>query len=108
MTSATRRPPLGTVAVPPEVSHVLATRLRRETQGEVLFDEGSRGRYATDASIYQIMPAGVFVPRNEADIATAISLARDLRDDFFAGIDVGEGVGHHNTRDPGRLSAARC
>ena len=31
-------------------------------QGEVLFDAASRGRYATDASIYQIMPVGVFVP----------------------------------------------
>jgi FAD/FMN-containing dehydrogenase/Fe-S oxidoreductase len=77
--SVTRRAPLGTVAVPPEVAHVLAARLRRETEGEVLFDDQSRGRYATDASIYQIMPAGVFVPKNEADVATAISLARDLR-----------------------------
>jgi FAD/FMN-containing dehydrogenase len=67
------------VAVPPDVAHVLAARLRRETEGEVLFDDPSRGRYATDASIYQIMPAGVFVPKNEADVATAISLARDLR-----------------------------
>jgi FAD/FMN-containing dehydrogenase/Fe-S oxidoreductase len=64
--------------VPDDVSQVLATRLRRETEGEVLFDEGSRGRYATDASIYQIMPVGVFVPKNEADVIAAISLARDL------------------------------
>jgi FAD/FMN-containing dehydrogenase/Fe-S oxidoreductase len=77
--SVTQGPPLGTAAVPPEAAHVLAARLRRETEGEVLFDDHSRGRYATDASIYQIMPAGVFVPKNEADVATAISLARDLR-----------------------------
>jgi FAD/FMN-containing dehydrogenase/Fe-S oxidoreductase len=77
--SVTPRPPLGTVAVPPDVAHVLAARLRRETEGEVLFDDPSRGRYATDASIYQIMPAGVFVPKNDADVAAAISLARDLR-----------------------------
>ena len=32
----------------------LETRLRRETQGEVLFDAFSRGRYSTDASIYQL------------------------------------------------------
>ena len=80
MTSdSTTRPPLGTVAVTPETARVLAARLRRETEGEVLFDAGSRGRYATDASIYQIMPAGVFVPKNETDVATAICLARDLR-----------------------------
>ena len=45
---------------------LLERRLRRETQGEVLFDLASRGRYATDASIYQIMPVGVFVPRRRA------------------------------------------
>jgi FAD/FMN-containing dehydrogenase/Fe-S oxidoreductase len=57
----------------------LANRLRRETQGEVLFDDASRARYATDASVYQIMPIGVFVPKDERDIATAIDIARDLR-----------------------------
>src|SRR5438105_7419719 len=57
----------------------LAGRLRSETQGEVLFDNASRGRYATDASIYQIMPMGVFVPKTAADIAIAIDIARDLK-----------------------------
>jgi FAD/FMN-containing dehydrogenase/Fe-S oxidoreductase len=56
----------------------LALRLRRETGGEVLFDDGSRGRYATDASIYQIMPIGVFVPRSAHDVGAAIGIARDL------------------------------
>jgi FAD/FMN-containing dehydrogenase/Fe-S oxidoreductase len=62
-----------------EVSPMLAARLRRETGGEVLFDDGSRGRYSTDASIYQIMPVGVFVPKSEGDIAAAIAIARELR-----------------------------
>jgi FAD/FMN-containing dehydrogenase/Fe-S oxidoreductase len=44
----------------------------------VLFDAGSRGRYATDASIYQIMPVGVFVPRSAHDVRLAIDIARDL------------------------------
>ena len=61
-----------------DTSALLARRLRQETEGEVRFDAGSRGRYATDASIYQIMPVGVFVPTNERDIATAIDIARDL------------------------------
>ena len=56
----------------------LEQRLRRETRGEVLFDSAARGRYATDASIYQIMPAGVFVPRDAADVAIALDAAREL------------------------------
>src|SRR5215831_11855075 len=59
--------------------HRLALRLAGETEGEVLFDAASRGRYATDASIYQVMPLGVFVPKTERDVAAAIDIARDLR-----------------------------
>ncbi len=62
-----------------EVCELLARRLRSDTQGEVLFDAASRGRYATDASIYQIMPVGVFVPKTERDVASAIDIARDLK-----------------------------
>ena len=47
----------------------LESRLRKELDAEVLFDAASRGRYATDASIYQIMPVGVLVPKSERDIA---------------------------------------
>jgi FAD/FMN-containing dehydrogenase len=62
-----------------DISQRLARRLRAETQGDVLFDAPSRGRYATDASIYQIMPVGVLVPKSERDIATALDIARDLK-----------------------------
>ncbi|HTZ38130.1 MAG TPA: FAD-linked oxidase C-terminal domain-containing protein [Stellaceae bacterium] len=55
----------------------LETRLRREVKGEVLFDGFSRGRYATDASIYQIEPVGVVVAKDKDDIATAIQIARE-------------------------------
>ncbi|MDB5772705.1 MAG: lactate dehydrogenase, partial [Burkholderia sp.] len=55
----------------------IAARLIRETTGEVLFDKFSRGRYATDASIYQVEPTGVFIPRTEQDVAMAIDIARD-------------------------------
>ena len=57
---------------------VLAKRLRQETSGEVMTDSASRGRYATDASIYQAMPVAVFVPKTAQDIATAIQIASDL------------------------------
>ena len=77
--SDTRLRPPGTQLPPNEVCEALAHRLRRETEGEVLFDAASRGRYATDASIYQIMPAGVLVPKTERDIETAIAIARELR-----------------------------
>jgi len=55
----------------------LAARLRRELRGEVLFDAASRGRYSTDASIYQIEPVGVVVPRTEEDARIAIQIAAD-------------------------------
>ncbi|TNF88136.1 MAG: FAD-binding oxidoreductase, partial [Gammaproteobacteria bacterium] len=55
----------------------LATRLRREIEGEVIFDAFSRGRYSTDASIYQVEPLGVVVARNREDIKRAIEIAAD-------------------------------
>ena len=54
----------------------LERRLKAEVEGDVLFDRFSRGRYATDASQYQMMPLGVVVPRTLADAARAIALAR--------------------------------
>ena len=60
----------------------LATRLRHELEGEVLFDAFSRGRYSTDASIYQIEPVGVVLPRGEQDVVRAIQIAG------YAGIPV--------------------
>ena len=53
----------------------LATRLKREIQGDVLFDRATRGRYSTDASIYQIEPIGVVVPKTEADALRALQIA---------------------------------
>src|SRR5213076_1217643 len=53
----------------------LAVRLRREIEGEVLFDPASRGRYSTDASIYQIDPVGVVVPKTEQDAKIALQIA---------------------------------
>jgi FAD/FMN-containing dehydrogenase/Fe-S oxidoreductase len=55
----------------------LEERLARETSGEVLFDAFSRGRYATDASFYQIMPAGVVVPRSIDDALRTLAICRD-------------------------------
>ena len=61
------------------MTELLQRRLRAETQGELMFDAASRGRYATDASIYQQMPLGVLVPKTTDDVATALAIARDLK-----------------------------
>ena len=55
----------------------LAARLRREIKGEVLFDPADRGRYSTDASIYQIEPIGVVAPHNAEDVARTIAICRE-------------------------------
>jgi len=55
----------------------MAQRFLRETTSEVLFDEFSRGLYTTDASIYQIKPLGVVVPKNEDDMLAILSIAND-------------------------------
>ena len=36
--------------------------------GKTLFDEFSRGRYSTDASVYQIKPLGVVLPKDTNDV----------------------------------------
>ncbi|WP_088343510.1 MULTISPECIES: FAD-binding and (Fe-S)-binding domain-containing protein [Rhodomicrobium] len=53
----------------------LAGRLARDVEGDLLFDSYSRARYATDASPYQSFPAGIVVPKSQADVVAAMSLA---------------------------------
>jgi FAD/FMN-containing dehydrogenase/Fe-S oxidoreductase len=57
----------------------LAQRLRTAVDGDVLFDAASRGRYSTDASIYQVEPIGVVVPRAHADVRAIVDVCRELR-----------------------------
>jgi FAD/FMN-containing dehydrogenase/Fe-S oxidoreductase len=49
--------------------------LRQELDAEVMFDAASRGRYSTDASIYQVEPIGIVVPRSEEAARAAIAIA---------------------------------
>ena len=58
-------------------SNPLASKLRAHVDGEVLFDRFSRGRYSTDASIYQLEPIGVVIPRNEEAARAAIQIAAE-------------------------------
>ena len=57
----------------------LEQNLRRTIKGDVLFDKASRGRYSTDASIYQIEPVGIVIPRDETDLGLALDVARDAK-----------------------------
>ncbi|MCY4357191.1 MAG: FAD-binding protein [Gammaproteobacteria bacterium] len=55
----------------------LFQRLRSTLKGDVYVDDFSRGRYSTDASIYQIMPHAVVVPKDEEDVEAALQTAVD-------------------------------
>ncbi len=55
----------------------LSERLSAAIEGEVHFDRFSRGRYATDASIYQIFPLGVVVPKSITDVEATLEIARE-------------------------------
>ena len=59
------------------VSAGLFEILKKEISGEVLSDRFSRGRYATDASVYQMMPQGVVVPKDINDVRVCLQAARD-------------------------------
>jgi FAD/FMN-containing dehydrogenase/Fe-S oxidoreductase len=65
------------VQVSEDVRQALAFALRRELRGEVRFDPGSRHLFATDASNYRHVPAGVVVPRDVDDVVAAIAVCRD-------------------------------
>ena len=56
----------------------LAARLAEETRGEARFDDTARSLFATDASLYEIPPVGVFMPRSAEDVAKAVEIAAEL------------------------------
>ncbi|MGC8641527.1 MAG: FAD-binding oxidoreductase, partial [Isosphaeraceae bacterium] len=60
----------------PALNH-LRDRIARETRAEVYFDRGRRGLYATDASLYQIDPLGVVVPRTVDDVISTVRIAAE-------------------------------
>src|SRR5213593_799966 len=69
--------PLIPVKFMPSERSSLAARLRKELDAEILFDAASRGRYSTDASIYQLEPLGVVVPRSEDAVRGALAIAAE-------------------------------
>src|SRR5271166_4880449 len=55
----------------------LERRLKKQLLGDVAFDAFTRGRYATDASHYQMMPIGVVAPRSIKEAEQTLALARE-------------------------------
>ncbi|MCB0565423.1 MAG: FAD-binding protein, partial [Phaeodactylibacter sp.] len=53
--------------------------LKLNLKGDVLTDEASLGLYATDASVYQIKPVAILLPKDETDVITAIRIAGSHR-----------------------------
>ncbi len=49
--------------------------LQRSVQGDLRTDEYSRLLYSTDASIYQVKPHGVLIPKTAADVQAAVELS---------------------------------
>ena len=97
--------------------------LKSRVQGEVRFDRASRLMYSTDASIYEIEPIGVVIPRTHEDVFATMEIARDFKvpvlprggGTSLAGQTVGEAVVidmskylnrvlEVNTEEHGRLS----
>ena len=54
-------------------------QLEATVEGEVRFDRLTRALYATDASVYQIVPLGVVLPRSEQDILATLDACRRFR-----------------------------
>ena len=57
------------------MADALEQDLRRAVAGEVRFDRASRALYSTDASVYQIEPRGVVIPRSRDDVEAAVTIA---------------------------------
>jgi len=57
----------------------LERELRKVIRGDVRFDAASRLLYSTDASMYQVEPVGVVIPRDGDDVQAALEVARRHR-----------------------------
>jgi FAD/FMN-containing dehydrogenase len=57
----------------------LARQLRNHTRAEVRVDEATRKLYSTDASIYQIDPLGVVLPRSPEDVVAVVQICAEMQ-----------------------------
>jgi FAD/FMN-containing dehydrogenase/Fe-S oxidoreductase len=78
----------------------LQRELERQVEGEVRFDKISRALYSTDASVYQIRPLGVVIPKTRQDIIKIVQICHRFRCPLTmrgggtsqAGQAIGEGI----------------
>src|ERR1043165_9414240 len=54
----------------------LESQLRKNIEGEVRFDAGSKAMYAVDASNYRQVPIGIVIPKSEKDVLETVSICR--------------------------------
>ncbi len=57
--------------------HLFIADLQHHFEGDILHDDVSLGLYATDASMYQIKPVAVLVPKHADDVVLAVKVAHD-------------------------------
>lgn len=55
----------------------LAAALSSAVEGEVRFDRISQALYSTDASVYQILPLGVVIPKSREDVLHTVRICRE-------------------------------
>src|SRR5579859_6688850 len=78
----------------------LEAALKSSIQGEVRFDPVSCALYSTDASVYQIRPTGVVLPKTREDLIRIVEICRRYRCPITmrgggtaqAGQSIGEGL----------------
>jgi len=77
--------------------------LQLNIQGDILTDDLSLGLYATDASVYQIKPIVIVLPKDEKDVIVAVKIAHDHKVSILprgAGTSLaGQTVGHSMVLD---------
>jgi FAD/FMN-containing dehydrogenase/Fe-S oxidoreductase len=82
------------------LNDALERELKASIEGEVRFDKISRALYSNDASVYQIEPAGVVIPRHREDLIRVVEICRRLHCSITmrgggtsqAGQAIGEGI----------------
>jgi len=54
----------------------ISKEISNKVEGKTLFDDFSRGRYSTDASVYQIKPIGVVLPKDTNDVLNVMEYSQ--------------------------------
>ena len=71
--------PIRETDTPPVDRDALRKDLEQHLEGEVRFDSVSRALYSTDASVYQIEPLGIVVPRSREDLVRLVRICAQHR-----------------------------